>query len=163
MSPVGYLAAPSREKNFILLAVKALAGAPHKNSKVARTSSVETTSAQNVRNKTDSLSLSFSLISPLCALYLGATLSYSYSVTHSPPLDSSMHLKNPRSPAGTFALSLKLQLHHRGDLHPPHYFGTAYFCVHSFAVAMAATSSSFQLLATSGARGSSGLGAPRRI
>jgi hypothetical protein len=41
-------------------------------------------------------------------------------------------------------------------------YGFAYFCVHSLAVAMAAASSSFQLLATSGARGSSGLGAPRR-
>lgn len=42
------------------------------------------------------------------------------------------------------------------------YFGTAYLCVHSFAVAMAAFSSSFQRLATSAASGSSGLGAPRR-
>lgn len=40
--------------------------------------------------------------------------------------------------------------------------GTAYLAVHSLAVAMAACSSSFQLLATSAARGSSGLGAPRR-
>jgi hypothetical protein len=44
----------------------------------------------------------------------------------------------------------------------PVYDGTAYFLVHSLAVAMAACSSSFQLLATSAARGSSGLGAPRR-
>lgn len=40
--------------------------------------------------------------------------------------------------------------------------GLAYFWVHSRAVAMAAFSSSFQALATSAARGSSGLGAPRR-
>lgn len=38
----------------------------------------------------------------------------------------------------------------------------AYLAVHSLAVAMAACSSSFQLFATSAARGSSGLGAPRR-
>lgn len=42
------------------------------------------------------------------------------------------------------------------------YFGTACFCVHSLAVAIAACSFSFQLLATSGASGSSGFGAPRR-
>lgn len=42
------------------------------------------------------------------------------------------------------------------------YFGTAYLFVHSLAVAMAAASFSFQLFATSGASGSSGLGAPRR-
>jgi hypothetical protein len=40
--------------------------------------------------------------------------------------------------------------------------GRAYSLVHSLAVAMAACSFSFQLLATSAARGSSGLGAPRR-
>lgn len=40
--------------------------------------------------------------------------------------------------------------------------GFAYFCVHSRAVSMAAFSSSFQALATSAARGSSGFGAPRR-
>lgn len=42
------------------------------------------------------------------------------------------------------------------------YFCTAYFCVHSLAVAIAAFSSSFQVFATSGASGSSGLGLPRR-
>lgn len=42
------------------------------------------------------------------------------------------------------------------------YFGTAYCCVHSLAVAIAACSFSFQLLATSAASGSSGLGAPSR-
>lgn len=41
-------------------------------------------------------------------------------------------------------------------------WGAAYVLVHSLAVAMALFSSSFQLLATSAARGSSGLGAPRR-
>lgn len=42
-----------------------------------------------------------------------------------------------------------------------HFSGWAYCFVHSFAVSMAAFSSSFQLFATSAARGSSGLGAPR--
>src|SRR3569833_3035963 len=42
------------------------------------------------------------------------------------------------------------------------YFGMAYCLVHSLAVLIAACSSSFQLLAKSAARGSSGLGAPSR-
>jgi hypothetical protein len=42
------------------------------------------------------------------------------------------------------------------------FYAFAYFAVHSLAVWMAAFSSSFQFLATSLARGSSGLGAPRR-
>lgn len=43
----------------------------------------------------------------------------------------------------------------------PYFLGTAYFSVHSLAVAIAACSSSFQLFATSAASGSSGFGAPR--
>lgn len=42
-----------------------------------------------------------------------------------------------------------------------YFSGWAYCFVHSFAVSIAAFSSSFQLFATSAARGSSGLGAPR--
>lgn len=42
------------------------------------------------------------------------------------------------------------------------FLGTAYSCVHCFAVAIAAFSSSFHDFATSGASGSSGFGAPRR-
>lgn len=44
----------------------------------------------------------------------------------------------------------------------PYWDGKAYCCVHSRAVAMATLGFSFQVLATSGASGSSGLGAPRR-
>lgn len=55
-----------------------------------------------------------------------------------------------------------LPLFRKANIFTTLYFGTAYFSVHSLAVAMAPFSSSFQCFATSGASGSSGLGAPSR-